>query len=264
MKIPLAVVVVLSIAVVAAPGFAQSNDEIAAIRREIEALKAGQAAIQNELQALRNALQQGRQAQAPAGGAPAVPENLEVSVGNAFTRGNTGARLTIVEFSDFQCPYCGRYVQQTFGQIDRDYLQTGKLRYVVRNMPLERIHPDAFRAAEAAECAGTQGKYWEMHDHLFAHQDALSADDLKKYAAEVKLDMPAFEQCLASGALADKIRKDMDDAQEAGITGTPTFLFGVAGSDATKVRIVGRIIGAHPYASFKSAIDGVLAAEPSR
>ena len=259
-----AVAVVFALTLAAAPALAQTSDELAAIKRDIEALKAGQTALQNELQAIRSFLQQARQGAAPGAG-PAVPENVEVSVGNAFAKGNDAARLTIVEFSDFQCPYCGRYVRQTFALLDREYVATGKLRYIVRNLPLEQIHPDAFRAAEAAECAGAQGKYWEMHERLFANQQALGAEALGRYAEAVGLDMPAFRQCVDSGARADKIRKDMDEAHEAGITGTPTFLFGMTRPGESKMKVLGRIVGAHPFASFKSAIDGLLAAgEPSK
>ncbi|HEV8616726.1 MAG TPA: thioredoxin domain-containing protein [Methylomirabilota bacterium] len=261
MRYLLAVAVVMcTVIAAAAPGLAQTSDELATIKREIDALKAGQAALQSELQAIKRLLGQARQAPSPGEAGPAAPENIEVSIGGAFAKGRPDARVTIVEFSDFQCPFCGRYVRQTFAQLDREYVETGKLRYVVRNLPLEQIHPDAFRAAEAAECAGTQGKYWEMHDRLFAHQDALGADDLSQHAAAVGVDMPAFRQCLDSRARADRIRQDMADAQAAGVTGTPTFLFAMTEPNAATVKVIGRIVGAHPYANFKAALDGLLSA----
>jgi protein-disulfide isomerase len=249
-------VVVMSTALVAAvaPAFAQSSDELATMKREIEALKAGHATMQKELQAIRAQLQEARQ-----GAGPAEPENVEVSVAGSFAKGNATAKVTIVEFSDFECPFCGQYVRQTFGQLDRDYVATGKLRYVVRNLPLEQIHPDAFKAAEAAECAGAQGKYWEMHDRLFANQQALGADELPKHAAAVGLDMPAYKQCVDSGARVAKIRQDIADAVDAGVTGTPTFLFAMTAPNDPKVKVVGRIVGAYPYENFKAALDGLLA-----
>jgi protein-disulfide isomerase len=266
MRYFLAVAVVLCATIAAAtPGLAQTSDELATIKREIDALKAGQAAMQNELQAIKSLLEQARRAPSAADAGPAAPENIEVTVGGAFAKGRPDARVTIVEFSDFQCPFCGRYVRQTFAQLDREYVETGKLRYVVRNLPLEQLHPDAFRAAEAAECAGAQGKYWEMHDRLFAHQDALGGDELIQHAAAVGADMAAFRQCLDSGARADRIRQDMADAQAVGITGTPTFLFAMTEPNAPTVKVIGRIVGAHPYASFKAALDGLLSvAEPPK
>jgi protein-disulfide isomerase len=260
MRYRVAVAVALCAALaVAVPALAQTSDELTTLKREIDALKAGQAAMQNELQAIRRLLE-GRPAPSPNAAAAPAPENIEVTVGGAFAKGRPDAQVTIVEFSDFQCPFCGRYVRQTFAQIDREYVETGKLRYVVRNLPLEQLHPDAFRAAEAAECAGAQGKYWEMHERLFAHQDALGADELTQHAAAVGVDMPAFRQCLDSGARAERIRQDMADAQAAGITGTPTFLFALTETNAPTVKVIGRIVGAHPYASFKAALDGLLSA----
>ena len=174
-----------------------------------------------------------------------------------------GARLVLVEFSDFQCPYCGRHVKQTMPQIERDYVATGKLRYVVRNLPLEQIHPDALRAAEAAECAGDQGKYWEMHERLFGHQQALAAPDLVRYAQEAGAEPAAFQRCLEAAPHQAKIRQDLADAQAAGITGTPTFFLGFA--DGTgKVKVARRISGAQPYPVFKGAIDALLAEGPRK
>jgi protein-disulfide isomerase len=181
-----------------------------------------------------------------------------VSVADAYAKGSAGTRLVLVEFSDFQCPFCGRHAKQTMPQIERDYVATGKLVYVMRNLPLESIHPDAFRAAAAAECAGDQGKYWQMHEKLFTHQQALSAPDLERYAQEVGVEPAKFKQCVDADAHGAKIRKDLTDAQAAGITGTPTFFLGFA-EGGSKVKVVRRIQGAQPYPVFKAAIDGLLA-----
>lgn len=136
-------------------------------------------------------------------------------------------------------------------------MQTGKIRYVFKDLPLESIHPQAFKAAEAAECSGEQGKFWEMHDLLFANPKALSPDDLSKHAKTLGLDMPKFQQCLESGKYASEIRKDMAEVQKAGITGTPAFLLGFIESD-DKVKAVRKISGAQPFAAFKDAIDSML------
>ncbi|HET7341814.1 MAG TPA: thioredoxin domain-containing protein, partial [Methylomirabilota bacterium] len=185
-------------------------------------------------------------------------ESREMSLVTSYIRGNNAAPLVLVEFSDFQCPFCGRHFKQTMPQIEKDYVATGKLRYVMRNLPLESIHPDAMRAAEAAECAGDQGKYWPMHDKLFVNQQALSAPDLLRYAQESGVEPGAFQKCLEAAPHTDKIRQDLADAQAAGITGTPTFFLGFPESGG-KVKIVRRIQGAQPYPVFKAAIDGLLA-----
>jgi len=238
---------------------AQSADDVKALRQEIETLKAGIGAVQRDVQEIKTLLQGalgGRQAAGPP--PPVVPESIELSVTDAYAKGGAGSRLVLVEFSDFQCPFCGRHAKQTLPQIEREYVDTGKLLYVMRNLPLEAIHPDAFRAAAAAECAGDQGKYWQMHEKLFTNQQALSAADLERYAKEAGVEPGAFKQCFDADAHGAKIRKDLTDAQAAGITGTPTFFLGFA-EGGGKVKVVRRIQGAQPYPIFKTTIDGLLA-----
>jgi len=235
---------------------AQSGDELKALRQEIESLKTGIGAVQRDLQEIKTLLQGARAAAGPP--PPVVPESIELSVANAYAKGGAGARLVLVEFSDFQCPFCARHARQTMPQIEREYVDSGKMLYVMRNLPLESIHPDAVRAAAAAECAGDQGKYWQMHEKLFANQQALGANDLARYAQEAGAEPGAFKKCVDADAHGAKIRKDLADAQAAGITGTPTFFLGFAESGG-KVKVVRRIQGAQPYPVFKAAIDGLLA-----
>lgn len=143
-------------------------------------------------------------------------------------------------------------------QIETEYIKTGKLKYVVRDFPLEAIHKDAFKAAEAAHCAGEQGKFWEMYTRLFANQRALGSKDLPQHAQALRLDASKFQQCLGSGKHAARIRKDLEDGQQAGITGTPGFFLGVTDPNNTKVKVLRVIKGAQPYANFKDAIDSLL------
>lgn len=142
-------------------------------------------------------------------------------------------------------------------QIEKDYIQTGKIMYVFKDLPLEAIHPQAFKAAEAGHCAGDQGKFWQMHDTLFANMKALRPEDLMKYAKTEGLNMPIFQQCLDSGKYAEDIRSDMAEARNAGITGTPAFLLGFVEPDG-KVKAVKKVVGAQPYAAFKDAIEGII------
>jgi protein-disulfide isomerase len=130
---------------------------------------------------------------------------------------------------------------------------------VVRDYPLESIHPQAFKAAEAAHCANEQGKYWEMHDRLFANQKALGIKDLPQHAQALGLDEAKFQQCLDSGKYAARIRKDLTDGQRAGITGTPGFFLGVTDPNGTEIKAVRVIKGAQPFAAFQAAIDSLLA-----
>ena len=128
------------------------------------------------------------------------------------------------------------------------------------NFPLERSHKLAFKGAEAANCAGEQGKYWEMHDRLFTNQQALEPWDAHSQA--VGLDTAKFNECLDSGRQAAEIRKDMAQAQKAGVTGTPTFFLAYTDPNTSQVKTVVRLTGAQPYTAFKDTIDKLLAARP--
>ncbi|MFH1256350.1 MAG: DsbA family protein [Candidatus Diapherotrites archaeon] len=159
-------------------------------------------------------------------------------------RGAADAKVTIVEFSDYQCPYCGK-AEPTVEQILKDY--DGKVKLVFRDFPLS-FHQYAQKASEASECAGEQGKFWEMHDMLFANQSNLTDAELKKYAADLGLDTAKFNSCLDSGAMASEVQKDFEDGQAAGVSGTPSFF------------INGQIlVGAQPISEFKKIIDAELA-----
>ena len=235
-------------------GFTQSTEELKSLRKELEALKQGQITIQKELQEIKNLLG-GRQA-------PPQPQDVVLNVDDHPYKGDKNTKLTLIEFSDYQCPFCSRHFRETLPQIESDYIKTGKVKYVFRNLPIESIHKEAFKAAEAANCAGEQGKYWEMHDRLFANQNALGLKDLSKHAETLGLDLPKFQQCLDSGREAAKIRKDMADGQKAGVQGTPTFFLGLTEPNGTEVKALRMITGAQPYNNFKEAIESLL--EPQR
>ncbi len=233
-------------------GFSQSNDEL---KKDIQALKAGQDAIQKDLQEIKKLI-----AARPAAGAPPVEQALNaiISVDGEPFKGDKNAKLTLVEFSEFQCPFCGRHVRDTYPQLDKDYIKTGKLKYVFRDLPLESIHKNAFKAAEATHCAGEQNKYWEMHDKLFANQTSLDPTMLTAHAQAVGVEPKKFQSCLESGKYAAAIRKDIAEASKYGITGTPTSVIGLTQSgDSKTIKVVKVIRGAQNYAAFKDALDSV-------
>ncbi len=149
----------------------------------------------------------------------------------------------------------------TLPQIQRDYINTGKVKYVFRDFPLESIHKQAFKAHEAANCAGDQGKFWEMHNQLFANQKKLHPKDLLGYAETLGLDLSVFESCLDSGKHTAEIRKDIDAGVKTGIRGTPSFLLGYTESAPSKAKAVSMLRGAQPYRQFKQAFDQLLTAE---
>jgi protein-disulfide isomerase len=247
--------------VVGQTAYAQSSDDARMLGREIEALKAGQAALQKELQDIRNLLQQAAQpAAAAARVATAEAIDTVLSIEGAPFKGDAAARVTVVEFTDYQCPFCSRHFRQTWPQLEQDFVKTGKAKFVLRDLPIEAIHPQAFKAAEAASCAGEQGRFWEMHDRLFANQSTLGRKDLSAHAQALGLDNSAFDSCLDSGKGAAKIRKDVADSERLGARGTPIFFLGVTDPGSSQLKAVRLIRGAHAYATFKEAIESLLAA----
>lgn len=167
-------------------------------------------------------------------------------------KGNPAAKVTIVEYSDFQCPYCGVYATEVYPKLDDRYIKTGKVRYVFRAVVLPQ-HRQAQKATEAAECAGDQGRFWEMHDMLFAKQlqwadKGGAVETFKGYAQTLGLNEAAFQGCLDGGKYADVPAENLADARKIGITGTPTFL------------INNRLLpGAYPLEAFIQVIEEELA-----
>jgi len=183
--------------------------------------------------------------------AAAPQPRLEVSLDGAFMKGDKNAPVTMVEFSDFQCPFCGRFFTQTFPQIKSEYIDTGKLQFYYKDFPLDSIHPQATPAAIAARCAGEQGtdKFWEFHDKLFVGTASnLNDANYRKYAADIGLDINKFNGCLDSQKYINEVKTDLQEGQDAGIRGTPGFL------------VAGQLVsGAQPFTAFQQIIDAELA-----
>ncbi|MFH1722232.1 MAG: thioredoxin domain-containing protein [Candidatus Altiarchaeota archaeon] len=178
-----------------------------------------------------------------------VSQANKIDVGDNPTIGNSDAPVTIIEYSDFQCPYCSRFITGAYAEIKKQYIDTGKVRLAFKHFPLG-FHENAQKAAEATECANDQGKFWQYHDKLFENQGSLDVDNLKKYAQDLGLDMRTFTSCLDSGKHEQAVKKDMADGTQAGVQGTPSFL------------INGKlVVGAQPFENFKTAIDQALAGD---
>ena len=160
--------------------------------------------------------------------------------------GNPEAPVTIFEYSDFQCPYCARHTLETFPELKKAYIDSGKVKLVFKNFPLPG-HSFAKKAAEAAECAFEQNKFWIYKETLFENQQNLSLKDLKKYAQELGLNTEQFNSCLDSGKYVPAVEKDLQEGQVAGIDGTPSFF--INGE---------KLGGAYPFASFQQIIDAKL------
>jgi protein-disulfide isomerase len=188
----------------------------------------------------------------------AAQAQVVISVEGAPFKGDENAKLTLIEFTDYESPFCARHARETMPRIEKDYIQTGKVKYVVRNFPVEIIHKSAFRAAEAARCAGEQGKFWEMHARLLAAQKALDPQGLSESAGALGLDVAKFQACLDSGKDAATIRKDLAEAEKVGVRATPTFFFGLTQANGSKITAVRMLRTAEKFSAFQQAIDGML------
>jgi protein-disulfide isomerase len=227
------------------------------MRKEIDELKEGQRQVLEQIRELKGEPLLKREAPAKL----QTPFDVTVDAASPDVKGSKSAPVAIIEFSDFQCSYCLSYVLDTFPQIDKSYIKSGKIKYFFRNLPLTNGHPNAFRAAEAARCAAEQGKFWEAHDRFFANQDTLNPNDWPQHAQALSLNAEKFDQCLMSGKYDDEINKDIDDAQHLGLNGTPAFLIGVLSPDGQHVSVRKVMLGAETFENFKQALDEALSSK---
>ena len=226
--------------------------DLTAIKADLERIKADLEAVKSQLGQVLRLLSQ-RPVQG--GGAPSGP--VRTSVADAPMLGRADAPVTLVEFSDYQCPFCQRFFATTLSALKKDYVDTGKVRYVFRDFPLDQLHPQARKAAEAAHCAGELGKYWEMHELLFQNQKALAPPQLAERARTVGVDGAKFDECLSSGRHAVRVTRGLTDGAALGVQGTPTFVVGKTKPgdvvEGTPIR------GAQPLETFRRIIDQTLA-----
>ena len=188
---------------------------------------------------------------------PSIP--LKISTDNDPIIGNPNAPITIIEFSDFQCPFCAKFHIQTLPKIIDEYIKEGTVKLVFRDFPIQSIHPNALPASVAAECANEQGKFKEMHDKLFDKQNEWNNKNIdnviilfNQYALEIGLEEEKFDSCLRNGKYVEEIQKDLNDGRTYGISGTPGFFIG-----NDKIGFV-ELKGAQPFESFKKVIDSQL------
>jgi protein-disulfide isomerase len=227
------------------------------LKDEIQELKKGQDQIQKDLEEIKKLLQQGNRA------APAKPafKPTDMKLGDAPTKGESTAPVTLVEFSDYHCPYCKRHAETVMRQLQENYIDTGKLRFVMRENPIPTLHPRAHAASVAVLCGGDQGDYWGMHDALFGDQKAKTDEAFKALAESIGLDAAAFDTCLGSGKFDEQIKADQAEGQKLGISGTPSFVMGLTDpKDSSIVHLTKFIRGAQPYTSFSAAVDEMLKA----
>lgn len=197
------------------------------------------------------------QASRNAPAAPALP-SAPVSLQGAATIGNSAAKVVMIIYSDFECPFCGKFARETWPAFVARYVESGKVLVAFRHRPLEKIHESALRGGAAAECAGRLGqKFWPMSDFMFADQKSnLHEDALVAHAVALGIDETAFKACLSGPALLH-VRNEGEASSQLAITGTPTFLIGTRSPD-NSVRVTQRIGGAQPLEAFVTELDKAL------
>lgn len=211
--------------------------------------------ILDELKAIRKSLD--ARPVAPAAPQAAAPVSDKVDMvfpAGGFSVGKDNAPLVLVEYTDYQCPFCQRYHNDAFAQIKANFIDTGKLRYISRDYPLP-FHENARRSATAARCAAEQGKFWELRHTMIVNANQLQADKLGGYAQSVSLDVPKFQACVDSDKYRAAIDKDIAEGTAAGVSGTPSFVLGRI--ENGKLQGV-RMVGAAPYAQFEAKIQDML------
>ena len=213
--------------------------------------------ILQELRAIHGLLERGAQPAAqPQLQQPAPQAPVKVSLKGAPALGKADAPVTMVEFTDYECPFCRAFHNASFEAIKRKYIDTGKVRYVSRDYPLP-FHPRALPAAKVARCAGEQGKFWEMRHALITN--ALDTETMVKLAGDMKLDQKKLSACISDERVSKSLEADIADAENtAGVSGTPTFVIGRSSGDSVQGE---KIVGAQPLPQFEARIQALLEAK---
>jgi protein-disulfide isomerase len=247
-------VIVALVAASASPASAQQslqqqNDQILQELRQIRQL----------LEKLAGPINGQPGAPVPTAAAPPVNDNVKLANVTGYVLGKADAPLTMVEFTDLQCPFCRQFHTQAFEQIKKEYIDTGKLRYISRDFPLDSIHPYALAAARAARCAADQGKFWDMRHAILVNNATLNNDVFATFAGDLKMNVGTFKTCTAdTSKFQAEIQKDLTEGSGVGIQGTPSFVIGKTSANGLDGV---RFVGAQPYAQFEAKFKELLAAK---
>ena len=210
-------------------------------------------AVISELRQIRQLLEKQQKGNA-APAAPAAPEKVRLKLGNEPSLGRNDAPLVMVEYTDYQCSFCNRFYTTTFKELKKQYIDTGKMRFISRDLPLD-FHPHALKAAQATRCAGEQDKFWQVKDALMVNSARLTPELISSLARDASVDMVKFDACMAAGKYIAEIKDGMAAANAIGINGTPSFVIG---------KVVGgylegyMIVGAQPFQAFDALAKEIL------
>jgi protein-disulfide isomerase len=207
--------------------------------------------IINELRQIRQLLQQQQTAKAAPQEPPA--QKAKLALEGLPMLGVKTAPITMVEFTDYQCPYCQSFHVNTFAELKKNYIDTGMVRFFSRDLPLD-FHPNAMRAAQAGRCANDQGKFWQLRDVMAKNPNQLDLENILKFAGELKLDTGALKTCIESDKYKIPVQKDLLEAMSIGANGTPTFIVGKTTPEGVDGELM---MGALPYAMFDAKLKAL-------
>jgi protein-disulfide isomerase len=229
------------------------------VQQQLDELRAGQERLFKEVEEIKRLLvERGLVTNSPI--KAAVPEVTSANVHGEPFRGTNTARIAIIEYSDFDCSFCGKYARNTFPHIDETYIKSGKVRYFFRDLP-EPNETNSWLKARGARCAGDQGQFWEMHDLLFSAQSA-KGEEVIALAQTLGLDAGTFNACLSQEKYLVNIQRSVAGAKRMGLYGTPAFLIGALSDDGDFVRVKKVLVGAESFESISSVLEELLAATP--
>jgi protein-disulfide isomerase len=223
-----------------------SRADVEELKKEVESLKAAQAQLAKQVGGAR-----------PQQQARALPASIDLT--GAPFKGSATSTVALVEFSDYECPYCIRHFTQVMPEIQRAYIDSNKIRYMFRDFPIDELHPQSIRAHVAAHCAVEQGKFWDLHNRLFSKAGSHTPDELAARAAESGLNPSAFAACVAADKYSTAIRQSTAFAISLGASGTPFFVVGKFDPKTSQLTSLKSIPGAYPFTQFQQLIDAALA-----
>ena len=246
----LSILALAVLATVSAAASQPNKDELATLKDQVAQLNAQQQQILASLDELK------KMVKGP--GQPELKPPPTMSVAGELYKGEPAAKVAIIEYADFQCPFCRRFESQVYPNIRDRYIQTGKLKYFHRDMPLV-FHQGAMPAARAVHCASEQGKFWEMHDSLLGDAASLTPADIDDRAGKLGMNVSELDKCISSDRFADIIQRGITEASTMQISGTPTFIIGTLDAQGNLMSVKKTVVGASPFEAFKAAIDPLLA-----
>ena len=233
----------------ALPAFSQNEADYKALKGQVDSLKTDVESLKKQQDAIIQQLMQMQRTLAQQKAASII------DLKGAPEKGSKDTKVAVVEFTDFWCGFCARFAKDTLPQLNKEYVDTGKVRYYVKDFAAQR----GPKVSEASHCAAEQGKYWQLHDKLFQNYGKYSDSEIAQYVQQAGADPTIFQKCAESDRYAKIVRDSMEQGTAAGVDGTPTFMLGVIDpADPTKLKTVRTVVGAQTLDQFRAAIDAVI------